>query len=146
MLKWEAHGNSLPKNFPLQAIFFFFYSEFWLIHIIQQINHSKTNMFVPKVLITTFFIKNVTFQSLFCIFWCNFFPLSLLTKVPLHSKRSSVFLKGLVVVTPYPVWKEFQRRIKIIIGIQYVTLISQQNQIWINYISQYKSDINQKCG
>ena len=68
MLKCEAHGNSLPKNFPHQVFFFFFYEEFWLMHVIQQNNHNKTNIFVRQILITTFYIKNVTSQTLFCIF------------------------------------------------------------------------------
>ena len=47
MLKSETHGNTLPKNFPHQVIFFIFNEEFWVMHVIQQNNHNKTNIFVP---------------------------------------------------------------------------------------------------
>ena len=47
MLKSETHGNTLTKNFPHQVIFFIFNEEFWVMHVIQQNNHNKTNIFVP---------------------------------------------------------------------------------------------------
>ena len=45
------------KTFLAKLFSIFFYEEFWLIHIIQQINHNKANIFVPYILITTFCIK-----------------------------------------------------------------------------------------
>ena len=82
MLKSETHGNTLPKNFPHQVIFFIFNEEFWVMHVIQQnkyictinsyyhIQHQKCNIL----------------DSLLPIFGVTSFPSSLLTKVPLYSK------------------------------------------------------------